>query len=118
MTNYDRRLIVPADAWLLDTEGVIQGIEIAQGTQQKTYLLGSSLDGDIADLQVDSLIVDGTATIGEPIGLFGVLSTVPSGTPLLTLNENAQMVVYGPFTVESTEGVAINGEMRVYGWPA
>ena len=46
-TNYDRRQVNPADAWLLDSNGKIVGVEIAQAKAQKTFLPGSATDGAI-----------------------------------------------------------------------
>lgn len=53
-TNYDRRPIKPLeDAWLLDSNGVIKGVEIAQARQQKSFMPGSSTDGNLGSLAVN-----------------------------------------------------------------
>jgi hypothetical protein len=134
-TNYDRRPIVPADAWLTDDTGGIVGIEIANAGQQKTYLVSTDSPGTgatfddatittatittagITTANVATLNVTGTANLFNPIGFFGNLSTVVAGTPALAMAENSQMVMYSPFTVQNAGGVAISGEMRVYSWP-
>ena len=139
-TNYDRRPIVPADAWLTDDTGGIVGIEIANAGQQKTYLVSTDSPGtgatftdatittatittanvttaNVTTENVATLNVTGTSNLFNPVGFFGNLSTVVAGTPALAMVTNSQMVMYSPFEVQNAGGVAISGEMRIYSWP-
>ena len=69
---------------------------------------------NITTANVTTLNATGVSTISDPVGIFANQITVVSGTPLLTVDANGQAILYGPWTVQSTTGVSVAGEVRVF----
>lgn len=139
------RQIKATDRWLVDpTTGAPIGIENpnAGGQDGQFYpvpLTAAQIASPTAEMLADVLVTyclnvapysrymsNGSELVGldsgagvdaNPIGIFGNLKKVISGIPALTLNANAQVIIYDSFTVENAGGVTIEGEMRVRNWP-
>ncbi|MDP3908886.1 MAG: hypothetical protein Q8Q14_00705 [Gemmatimonadales bacterium] len=99
------QIAAPTDEMLADTN-VTYALNVAPYTRYMSN--GSELVGLEAGEGVDT----------HPVGIFANLVTVPSGTPALTIDENSQAVIYGTWTIQSTGGVTVEGEIRVRDWPA
>ena len=75
-TNYNRKPIDASDAWLLDSAGKIVGVEIPRASNQKTYLPGSSTDGEISGTTITA-----TTQFLAPIGSASTPSYAFTGDP-------------------------------------
>ncbi|MDP3940369.1 MAG: hypothetical protein Q8R92_19820 [Deltaproteobacteria bacterium] len=136
------RRIAPSDAWLTDpTTGSPIGVvnQNANGKHGQFYpvpLTAAQIAAPTDEMLDDTDVTyalnvapftrymsDGTSftqqqTAGSTFGIASSQSTIPAGSPLVTIDQYSQAVVYAPLTVESTAGLEVQGELRVYTWPA
>lgn len=138
------RAIKPGDQFLVDpATGAPVGIANSQGTGQDGQfypvpLTAAQIASPTAEMIADTKVTyclnvapytrymsNGTTLVGlsedtverEAVGIFANLSTIPADTPALTIGANSQAVIYGSETVQSSNGLTVNGTLRVYNWP-
>lgn len=121
MPNYDRRPIEPLkDAWLLDSEGKIVGVQIARGSAERTFFPSSETEGTIdGALTVAALSSTTAATSAESTTSSGVgaangatVSAVERGNSVV--HKTVLTLTATPVTMRETEQ---GGGVKIYDFP-
>lgn len=117
MNNYDRRPIEPLkDAWLLDSDGKIVGVELARASNQKTYLPSSATEGAVDGTLAVNITSTSPAVTSAGVGADegATVSAVEQGDGVV--HKTVLTLASTPVTVLNVTGASFGG-VKLYEFP-